>query len=46
MGDRILDKVKDGIFVRINPTEAEIPKDDRYFSLKMGGLEGIKKLIE
>lgn len=46
MGDRILDKCKNGIFVRINPTESNVPEDERYFSLKMGGLDGIKKLIE
>ncbi|CAK76518.1 unnamed protein product (macronuclear) [Paramecium tetraurelia] len=45
LGDRILDNMKQSIMIRINPTEADVPKgDDRYFSIKKGGLEGIKEL--
>ena len=28
--------------IRINPTEGDVPDDSRYFSIKKGGLEGIK----
>ncbi|CAD8079510.1 unnamed protein product [Paramecium sonneborni] len=45
LGDRILDKIKQSIMIRINPTEDDIPNDDRYFSIKKGGLEGIKELV-
>ncbi|CAD8091356.1 unnamed protein product [Paramecium sonneborni] len=44
LGHTILDKIKQSVMIRINPIENEIPNDDRYFSIKKGGLEGIKEL--
>ncbi|CAD8077613.1 unnamed protein product [Paramecium sonneborni] len=43
-GDRILNDIKDSILIRINPSENDAEENKKYYSIKKGGLEGIKSL--
>ncbi len=44
LGERILNEIQASIMIRINPTDANGPKNERFFSIASGALAGLKGL--